>query len=69
MRKRPSQVLEPTPKALTYSLLLFEPAGLHIYIARVPAAPFAIRIQRVALRNNSSVIFMAPYCYGRAETR
>ena len=36
--------MKPTPKALTHSLRLISTFGLPIYVARVPAAPFASRL-------------------------
>jgi hypothetical protein len=45
--------MEPTPKVLTHSLPLFRPAGLPIYVAGVPAAPFG---SRLAERRDASLL-------------
>jgi len=36
--------MKPTPKALTHSPRLMSTFGLPIYVARIPAAPFASKL-------------------------
>src|SRR5436190_7667689 len=50
--------MKPTPKELTHSLPLVSAFGLPIYVARVPAAPFASRLS--PFRNKSSVFATTP---------
>ena len=50
-RKKPKRR---TPKVLTHSLSLFQPVGLPIYVARVPAAPFVRRHSTPRYRGQAS---------------
>jgi hypothetical protein len=58
--------MKSTPKALTHLLPLMSTSGLPIYVARIPAAPFASRLDP---SQNASNLIATTRCRGLSFSR